>query len=77
MCDVCNTEGVDWRFANGDKKLQKAAFYKVYVGQVASVSICHIHGIELFSLGERRFLQNHLPMAMKMASEKGNYSNNL
>lgn len=67
MCDVCKAEGIDWRFANGNRKLQKATLYKVFVGRVASVNVCHIHGIELFRLGERRFLQNHLPFAMSLA----------
>lgn len=71
MCDVCKKEGRDWRFANGNKKLQKATLYKVYVGQTASVNICHVHSVELFQVGERRFLQNHLLLAKDLALTKG------
>ena len=77
MCDVCVTEGIDWKFKTGNKRLQKAKLYKVYVNQVATVNVCHIHSIELFNIGERRFLNNHLPLAMKMATEKSNFSSGL
>jgi hypothetical protein len=77
MCDVCGSEGIDWRFSSGDKKLEKAYLYKVYVGQVAILKICHIHSIELFTKGERRFLRNHLPFAMSIAENKSQYSSSL
>jgi len=74
MCDVCSSEGLDWRFTNGPKKLQKVFLYKVYVGQVATFNICHIHGIELFKKGESRFLESHMFFARKVASEKASFS---
>ncbi len=74
MCDVCGSEGLNWKFSSGDKKLEKVYLYKVYVGQVAALKICHLHGIELFTKGERRFLRNHLPLAMKIAGNKSQYS---
>lgn len=74
MCDVCEAEGVDWRFKNGNRGLQKVFLYKVYVGQVATFNICHIHGIELFRKGEAKFLQSHLAFARKVATEKSHFS---
>ena len=77
MCDVCGSEGLDWRFSNGDRKLEKAYLYKVYVGQVATLKICHLHSIELFTKGEARFLRSHLTFAMNVAENKSQYSSGL
>lgn len=74
MCDVCGAEGLDYKFANGEKKLEKAYLYKVYVGQIAALKICRLHSIELFTKGETRFLKGHLPFAMSIASNKSQYS---
>lgn len=77
MCDVCECEGLDWKFSNGDKGLEKAYLYRVYLGQVASLKICYLHSLELFTMGETRFLRNHLSFAKSIAVNKSQYSSNI
>lgn len=71
MCDVCRAEGFDWNFHNGEKTdLHTGRLYRVYVGQVARVKLCHIHAIQLFNLGEMRFLREHLALAREVSEKK-------
>jgi hypothetical protein len=68
MCEVCKTEGEDYLFKNGSKKfLSTSHLYKVFRDTAAPVKLCHVHGIELFLMGERRFLQAHLDFARVLA----------
>ena len=60
MCDVCKKNNIDYRFLNGKKSvLTPSQFYQVQVGKVSVLRLCYIHDIELFHLGERRFLGQH------------------
>ena len=60
MCDVCKKNNVDYRFINGRKNhLIPSQFYQVQVGKVSVLRLCYLHDIELFRLGERRFLSIH------------------
>jgi hypothetical protein len=69
MCEVCRAEGEDFLFKNGPKKiLSTNNLYKVFKNAVAPIKLCHIHSIELFHLGERRFLKEHLFFARGLAS---------
>lgn len=69
MCEVCNFEGADSKFRNGPKNILTVNnLYKVFKNAVAPVKLCHIHSIELFHLGERRFLREHLTFARGLAS---------
>jgi len=62
-CDVCQIHGLDSKFLNGKKsKIRKNQLHKVLVGKVATVKLCHIHDIELFNLGEKRFVMEHLDL---------------
>lgn len=64
MCEICISEGKDPIFVNGPKDLiTTAQLYKVYKNAVAPVRLCYIHSIELFMLGETRFLKEHLSFA--------------
>lgn len=74
MCDVCGAEGLDWKFASGERKLEKAYLYRVYLGQVAVLKVCYLHSLELFNKGETRFLKNHLPFAIEISKNKSQYS---
>lgn len=70
MCEVCSAEGKDYRYLNGPKnQITTEQLYKVFRDSVAPVKLCYIHSIELFMLGERRFLHEHLPFAHKLASK--------
>lgn len=69
MCEVCRAEGVDYLFKNGPKKfLTNNNLYKVFKNAVAPIKLCYVHTIELFHLGERRFLREHLIFARSLAS---------
>lgn len=68
MCEVCKAEGIDYLFRNGPKTaLVRDNLYKVFKKAVAPVKLCHIHSIELFHMGERRFLREHLNFARALA----------
>ena len=68
MCEVCSAEGKNYRYLNGPKDIiTSEQLYKVFRDSVATVRMCYIHSIELFMLGERRFLQEHLPFAHSLA----------
>ncbi|RPJ72497.1 MAG: hypothetical protein EHM20_13680 [Alphaproteobacteria bacterium] len=69
MCEVCKSEGDDYRFRNGPKTmLATSNLYKVFKNAVAPIKLCHVHTIELFHIGERRFLREHLTFARGLAS---------
>lgn len=69
MCEVCRAEGEDYLFRNGPKKfLTSNNLYKVFKNAVAPIKLCHVHSIELFHIGERRFLREHIDFARGLAS---------
>lgn len=70
MCDVCIKEEKDWNFSNGGKSLQRCRLYRVYVNRVAMVSLCYLHSVELFCIGESRFLSEHPSFAIKLYNSK-------
>lgn len=75
MCDVCSSEGIDWKFVNGTKDgLHQVKLYRVYKDKMAVCKLCHLHGIELFVLGEKRFIENHLNFARELAEKKGKFA---
>lgn len=68
MCEICKSEGKDHRFLNGDKDyITSHNLYKVYKNSIASVRLCYIHSIELFLIGENRFLKEHMRFARVLA----------
>lgn len=69
MCEICKSEGKDYRYLNGAKDfLTTQQLYKVYKNSVAPVRLCYLHGIELFMIGETRFLREHLMFARALAT---------
>jgi len=75
MCEVCQSEGKDYLFLNGPKKyIYNNNLYKVYKNSIAPVRLCYIHSIELFMLGEKRFLKEHLSFARRLATRSRNIS---
>ncbi len=69
MCEICQSEGRDAKFVNGPKDIMTTAqLYKVYKNSVAPVRLCYIHSIELFMIGEKRFLKEHLQFARALVS---------
>lgn len=75
MCEICTSEGKDYRFLNGPKNhVVTQQLYKVYKGHTASVRLCYIHSIELFMVGETRFLKEHLSFARSLATRSRNLS---
>jgi hypothetical protein len=69
MCEICKSEGKDSSFLNGKKtQIMTQQLYKVYRNSVAPVRLCYIHSIELFMVGETRFLREHLSFARALAN---------
>lgn len=69
MCEICESEGKDAKFVNGPKDhITTAQLFKVYKNTVAPVRLCYIHSIELFMIGEKRFLKEHLQFARALVS---------
>jgi hypothetical protein len=60
MCDVCRFEGMDYKQINYPKtKIIQRSLYTVVKQQIISFKLCYIHDIELFAVGESRFMENH------------------
>lgn len=75
MCDVCNLEGNDWKFTNGKHgNLVRSRLYSIYEGKVAHLQLCLLHDIELFMLGESRFLKEHIGLAQQLAMDKQKFA---
>ena len=75
MCEICNSEGKDYRFLNGKKDfITTQQLYKVFKNAVAPVRLCYLHSIELFMIGETRFLREHLSFARSLATRSKNLS---
>lgn len=72
MCDVCRTEGLNWKFLNGPKKdkLQSAYLFGIYKNRTAKMKLCHIHAIELFMFGEHQFLLNYSNLCQELLTGK-------
>lgn len=69
MCEICKSEGIDYRFINGPQHvIVTHQLYKVFKNSTAPVKLCYIHGIELFMIGEKRFLKEHLSFARGLAT---------
>lgn len=66
MCDVCQQESIDWKFKTGNRPLSSCRLYRVYQGRTANINLCRIHSIELFCIGERRFLEEHPLLAVSL-----------
>lgn len=68
MCDVCRSEEMDVSQMNGEKPHRVGVrLFRVYQGRVATINLCYLHTLELFQLGERRFLKGHIPLARDLA----------
>lgn len=74
MCDACRAEGQNYVFKNKDSNLYKNRLYQVYRDGVAKITLCRIHDIELFRVGEYRFLQSNLTLANKMVGNNSFFS---
>ena len=82
MCHVCESEGLDWKYMNGADEdsstvrssLQRARLYRVYQDRVAQIKLCHIHSIELFLLGERRFLEHHPALCYELGAKQKKFA---
>ena len=70
MCEVCKIEGIDWEFKNGDRGIVRSRFYRVYIGDVTDVDLCFLHSVELFRVGESRFLASHVEFAISLHTRR-------
>ncbi|TNF30562.1 MAG: hypothetical protein EP319_04770 [Deltaproteobacteria bacterium] len=58
MCDVCDVEEIDTYKVNGENKIYGATLYTV-MPEDLTVDLCKLHSIQLFLVGEKRFLENN------------------
>ena len=71
MCDVCKAEGRDFRLSCGLHAVtREAKIYRAFVGKVITVKVCRICDIQLFKLGEMRFLQNNVQFSHHLVSTR-------
>lgn len=72
MCDVCNSEKIDYKMRCGkNDKLYTNKLYMVFKNSTATVKMCYLHDIEFFHLGERRFLMDHILFAKALHMKAG------
>lgn len=71
MCDVCNAEKMDSRFINGKKyRVFTRTLHTIFHNRIMQIQLCFVHDIELFNLGERRFVEAYPKYVIK-AIESG------
>ncbi|OUR96869.1 hypothetical protein A9Q84_11065 [Halobacteriovorax marinus] len=74
MCDVCKAEGLDSQFMNGSKsRISPSKLFRVFKGQTATIKLCSIHDIQLFMLGEQRFLLENLGFLKHLNHNRRNF----
>lgn len=73
-CDCCKAEGRNSEYMNGNTKLCRAKLFKVYMGRTATVKLCRLCDIELFRVGESRFLQNHIGFTKELSVNQKNFT---
>lgn len=78
MCEVCQIEGKDPKFINGLKHVSiPSKLYRVFKDKIADIRLCHVHSIELFVLGEKRFVKSHIQFARSLSAKKSKKSDSL
>ncbi len=74
MCDVCKAEGLDASFRNGERlRISASKLYRVFKGQTAVIKVCPLHDIQLFMLGEQKFLLENLGFLKHLNQNRGNF----
>ena len=74
MCDVCKAENLDSQLMNGSRnRINASKLYRVFKGQVALVKTCPLHDIQLFMLGEQKFLLENLGFLKHLNKNRGNF----
>ena len=75
MCDVCKLEKRDWKFKCGEKsRLSNERLHRVFVGQIAYLKLCSLCARDLFHVGERRFLEKYVSLAVELSANKRQYT---
>lgn len=70
MCDFCKAEKRDWRFSNGkDARLYKTKLYRIFKDSSVPVTLCYLCLIDLFCLGEKRFVTRSIPLLRSLSSK--------
>lgn len=78
MCDFCRAQKRDWRFINGkNAKLYKTKLFRVFKTGSVPVTLCYLCLIDLFCLGEKRFLCRSLPLLRSLGSRVEKESDNI
>ena len=76
MCGVCRIQGQNNHFKNGSTYAETITFYSECTeeGSPLELFVCRLHSIELFKIGERRFLDKY--KALKTGFKKVLYERN-
>lgn len=78
MCDVCKSEGVDYKFINfPNGKLIKRQLFSFGHDSKMSINVCYVHDIELFVMGETRFFALHSLLATAIKLRPGQFGKEL
>lgn len=60
MCDLCRSEGTDYKFRNGSRnELYTRSLFNAFPGHLVKVRLCFIHDSDLFLMGESRFIDKY------------------
>jgi len=74
VCVVCDLYHVDWRFKNGKfTKLVKVNLFRVFSKKVANLDLCRLHDLEIFKIGEVRFLANYMKLVEDIEKNRTKY----
>ena len=79
MCDICKAQKLDSRFINGKKyRLYSRTLHTIFQNKITPIKLCFIHDIELFTFGEKRFVQFYPKFVIKVLNSgvRGKVRNN-
>lgn len=74
MCHLCEVYDYDTFTLNGPKSHgETVRLYTFYHSHRARLVLCHYHSVELFHLGERRFLMEYVKLAHALLERKSEF----
>lgn len=56
MCDCCQKHDINTLTRNGNENTYQCRLYSSYGSENTPLNLCRLHSIELFKLGESRFV---------------------
>ena len=72
MCDLCRSQGDDYKFRNGNREeLYTRSLFNVFPGHLVKVKLCFLHDSDLFLMGEARFVNKYPKFISTLSARKG------